>query len=335
MSELSAAKDVSRTAIQASMKVETIVPFGEETQAFMILRPKPWMEKTIEGAELSPAQLAPLAVYEDADGGGSVQVQAIALTQDIAAGNLLKLMIADAGWSMREHQSTSLVQAHASVDFLMAGQPFWARVGLYIRGNLAILIQCLCPFDNVSALAAPFDVVARSFDPRHKIPPGVESWAEHSLSLEGDGRAFSFSNPESWSPRLVESADAVAVDLLRGTLEAPLGLLRMLLLPGGKPSDTLWKGALGEIGDRDIALGEQRIDKTLSGAPLFSTVMLRAWEAKTDQGAEMEVWISIAESDNAALICSLISPARQAYFLEWAVNHRTFQIVNETVKQNG
>lgn len=330
MNALHSEKEINRSEIPDLMDV-TKIDISDHGDSFLVLVPKGWSQKSVEGGVLNPFAPLPVAVWEKGD--SAFQVQALLLENEISVGHLLRQFLQSMNAELGDYQAVSPKMAHCDAGISLDGSAFTLRVSAYILGNIAFFLQVVASRQTAGSVMPLLDVATRSFDPaRQPTPNQIEDWQSSALTTPKRAEpSISLRHPASWRAHTSKTENRAVLDLTREVDSISFGVIRVKLVDksSGESLDDREFAAKVELQETGLEPTELLRQESALVDELFKNGVLRIYAARADD-ANVEAWILNAETQQEFVTFSMVTPAQEADFKQWAINHRAFKIVSET-----
>ena len=314
-------------------------PYENPELAYKILIPKTFTPEPIkaETPELNPNTLKPLGIFKGpAENGVNpfIQIQAVQLVKEITAANWLRhyAIITNRHIDTVKPINTNL--ADSVMEFNIEGHLFFARITASIDGDRLFFLLNLAHESMYSSYKNIFGVSVVSFNIENRSPkPSIEKHVPYKLS-----EMINFKYPESWQYILLTDAPPgkSGVDLFNHDPDGNIcGKIRVKTVKKKVSSriDTQIEDTLEEYRESNVKCGEliECIDVEI-GTERFESAIINVYRGEIKgNDISQEIWIAVIEDPEYFFVVTLLTPFREQAFFIWAINHRAFNIVLETL----
>jgi len=333
-------QNFSKQELKAQFHLIKSIPYNNPELAYKILIPKGWENEALqaESKDLNPNTLKPLGIFKGpAEGGANpfIQIQAVQLLREITAANWLRHYAVATERKIIAMKPVSNNFSDSIMEFQIQAYPFTARATASIDGNRLFFLLNLALSSTYPKYKEIFGVPVASFNlQKLSGKPSIEKPLSYNLK-----NIVRFAYPGSWQCRpLTEKRPKgkEAVDLFSYDPEGNLcGRIRVKTVEKAisKNTETQIQDTMAEYRDGNIIAGKllESIEVEI-GAERFDSAVVKAYRAQIEGNEiEQELWIAVIEEPKYSIIVSLLTLFREQAFYIWAINHRAYYMILETL----
>ncbi len=318
-------------------------PFGDESLAFQITVRKSWKWETLTlRSNDSKTRFVPVCYVSGPDAGGipvAIDASYRTIEREVDMEDYLELCAEDLGYEILKDQwgtFSGRVVYEMLCRAQIRGTDSLVRLALSHDGSRFFLVAGTCPVAGYAQYAKDIGVAVVSF--RLLNPTGKAYAEEMALHKMTGAENASFLYPKTWkleaSTRL--SKGIAAFDIRHGTEEASVvGWIRVKVVArsaypeAGAPEYVF--SFFEELNKGGMVFDNPVFDAKVAGGGKFLEggryLILPVFAADTVSEARLVV----LPTAKAWYVLSLISPTRERGILEWMVNKRAFEIIQDTL----
>lgn len=319
-------------------------PRDDNFLSYSVRLPKGWTEsaeqsrKTLNSG-LSNRVLGTVARYTSPPNKhlrSSFTLEAVELTYEVGARNWFINYVLSKGMTLNQIGKESRQQVEAIYVEIDGDTTYIVRVVAVINGSRMMVARYFVPqalYDEERVQQAQ---VLKSFELTNKEEVGVEQ-----LEIFGFLDQSYFDYPVSWrlNAPTVTSIERMKATVYRKTVTNKLdGQIRLYLankMTGTTRSKEV-RTFLDTLKIEDYTLGQYIETPTLEYHKDMDFGITQAYQMRSQRANQgrYELWVSILEAEEYIYVVSLLTPAREEKFYEWARNIEAYRLLMKSVRRN-